>query len=223
MKSTPIFAAAAATLALAACEVTVKEPASDAQVNGSAEALPQDPLARQRAQQAAQARAEAQRQLEQLRVLVDISDRKVRLLNGDQVVAMHDATVGSKEWPTPTGKWAFHRVDINPEWIPPKEEKWAAKEERKGPGDPENPMGRARLVYRMPNTIHGTTDIDSLGTATSHGSIRVANSIALEMAQLLLKAGGAWEGDQWFAQMVQNRTKEFQIPLEKKIPVEVVD
>lgn len=137
------------------------------------------------------------------------------------MMAEHDATVGSKKWPTPTGEWAFHRVDINPEWIPPKEESWAAKEDPKTPGDPDNPMGRARLVYRMPNTIHGTTDVDSLGKAESHGSIRVANPIALQMAELLLKAGGAYESPQWFQQMVQNKTKEFQIPLEKKIPVVV--
>ena len=204
-----------AAVGLAACEVTVDDGSSDNQQQNEAAAPPAqpDPIARQR--------AEAQRGLENLRVLVDISDRKVRLFNGDQLMAQHDATVGSKEWPTPTGQWAFHRVDINPEWIPPKEEEWAKDEETKAPGDPENPMGRARLVYRMPNTIHGTTDTDSLGTATSHGSIRVANPIALQMAELFLKAGGAYESPQWFQQMVQNRTKEFQIPLEKKIPIVV--
>ena len=219
MKTMRLFAAAAVTLALAACEVTVKDEDAAATANGTAPSTPapNDPLAQQRVQ----ARAEAQQQLRDLRFVVDISDRKVRVLNGERVIAMHDATVGSKEWPTPTGEFAFHRVDINPEWVPPKEEEWAEDEETKGPGAPDNPMGRARLVYRMPNTIHGTTDIDSLGTATSHGSIRVANSIALQLAQLLLKAGGAWEGDQWFGQMVQNRTREFQIPLERKIPVEV--
>ena len=66
-------------------------------------------------------------------------------------------------------------------------------------------------------------DLASLGKASSHGSIRVANPVALQLAQLLLKAGGSWQGDQWFNQMVQNSTKEFQVPLERKIPIEVVD
>jgi murein L,D-transpeptidase YcbB/YkuD len=82
-------------------------------------------------------------------------------------------------------------------------------------------MGRARLVYRMPNTVHGTDDLDSLGKAVSHGSIRVANEVALNLAEMLLKAGDAWEGPQWFEQMVQNRTTEYQIELSDDIPIEV--
>lgn len=219
-----LLAASAVLVASAGCEVTVNEGGGNQAAQGQdANAAPTaDPQAQQRAQEA-QARAAAQRGLENLRFEVDISDRKVRVFNGDRKIAEHDTAVGSKKWPTPTGSWAFHRVDLNPEWVPPKSEEWAEDETTKAPGDPENPMGRARLVYRMPNTIHGTTETDSLGKAVSHGSIRVANPVALKYAELLLKAGGAWENDQWFRQMVQTRTEEFQIPLEKKIPIVVKD
>lgn len=223
LKALSIFAAAAASVALAACEVTIND--GDAQnrqaetASPAATAAAQDPLARQRAQ----ARAQAQQPFRDLNVLVDISDRKVRLFNGRQPLAEYDAAVGSEEWPTPTGEWAFHRVDINPEWVPPKNEEWAKDEETKAPGAPDNPMGRARLVYRMPNTIHGTDDMTSLGAATSHGSIRVANPVALKLAEVFLKAGGAWDGDAWFQQMVQNRAREYQIPLGRRIPIKVQD
>ena len=160
--------------------------------------------------------------LASFRIEVSLTDRELVVYENDEISKRYEVAVGKYDKPTPTGDFTIRKVIWNPSWRPP-DQPWAKGKTAKAPGDPENPMGRARLVYRMPNTIHGTTDIDSLGTATSHGSIRVANSIALEMAQLLLKAGGAWEGDQWFAQMVQNRTKEFQIPLERKIPVEVVD
>lgn len=56
-------------------------------------------------------------------------------------------------------------------------------------------MGRARLLYNPPYTIHGTDELDSLGKAESHGSIRVANDVAIELAELLLREGGAWQGD----------------------------
>lgn len=82
-------------------------------------------------------------------------------------------------------------------------------------------MGRARLVYRMPNTVHGTDDLNSLGKASSHGSIRVANEVVLQLAEMLLKAGGSWEGQQCFQQMTQNRTEEYQMPLEQRIPIKV--
>ncbi len=112
------------------------------------------------------------------------------------LVAEHDVAVGSEKWPTPTGAWQIHRLGMNPEWNPPKNEEW----ERKTLGDPANPMGRARLVYRMPNTTHGTDNLESLGKATSQGSIRVAKEAILQLAETLLRAGGAWKDQIGFAE-----------------------
>lgn len=232
--------AACALLVASACEFrTVSEDTDDANQAAQNEAgtLQTDPYAANpqaiaRARQIAAAISEAERarlrqqgraELQNLRFVVDISDRELRLMHGDRTVRTHPAAVGSERWPTPTGSWEFHRVDINPEWNPPKSEEWAKDETRKGPGDPENPMGRARLVYRMPNTVHGTDDLNSLGKAVSHGSIRVANEVALDLAEMLLKAGGAWEGPQWFRQMTENRTTEYQVELATDVPITVQD
>lgn len=172
-------------------------------------------------EQRARMRSEARRSMENLRFVVDISDRELRVLRGDEEVEAHPVAVGTEEWPTPTGSWKFRRVDINPEWNPPKSEEWAKDEERTAPGDPDNPMGRVRLVYRMPNTVHGTDDLDSLGKAASHGSIRIANEVVLELAEMLLKAGNAWEGSDWFRQMTENRDEEYQVELEDHVPIDV--
>lgn len=246
MKCRGAIAAALLMSALTACEVTVKDdentaatvaetgqanevvqaPAPDAIEQYSAEA---EARARQLAlragaeQQRAQAREQAQRELQDIRFEVDLSDRKLRVFQGNRVTATHDVAVGTEKWPTPTGSWEFHRVDINPEWNPPKNEEWAEDEERQAPGSKDNPMGRARLVYRMPNTVHGTDDLNSLGKASSHGSIRVANEVVLKLAEMLLKAGGSWEGPQWFQQMTQNRTEEYQVKLQQRIPILVKD
>jgi lipoprotein-anchoring transpeptidase ErfK/SrfK len=228
---------------LSACEVTIKDGSAGADANQAAQNVPSqqtaqpDPIeqfnqaaqdrARQLAlrggseQQRAQARQQERQRLQGLRFEVDISDRKLRVFQGEQLKATHDVAVGTKEWPTPTGSWEFHRVDLNPEWVPPKDESWAEKETKQAPGSPDNPMGRARLVYRMPNTVHGTDDLASLGKASSHGSIRVSNDLVLQLAEMMLKAGGSWEGPQWFQQMTGNRTEEYQIPLEQRLPIKV--
>lgn len=211
---------AATTLPMvAACEVSVNNGDGDrnqAAVDGNTAAP-----APQGGQQQQQQQAQVDPRLQNLRFQVDIGDRKLTLLNGDQKIGEHPVAVGTDKWPTPTGNWNIHQVDINPEWIPPKSEEWAEDRERKAPGAADNPMGRARLVYRMPNTIHGTDDTASLGKASSHGSIRVSNDVVLQLAQILLKAGGSWQGDQWFQQMTQNRSKEHQIKLQKPIPIVV--
>jgi len=212
-----------ALIALAACDININETNGSADASGTNAAATAPPPAPPVDPAVAKARFDARAELQDLRFLVDISDRKLRLMQGDRVLREHDVTVGSEEWPTPTGSWRIHRVDLNPEWTPPTNEEWAKDETTKPPGDPENPMGRARLVYRMPNTIHGTTDTDSLGKAESHGSIRVANDVALQLAEILLKAGGAWDGPEWFRTAADNRTRELQIPLENPVPIEVVE
>ena len=246
MKPTKGLVAGLLLFGLSACDVSVNTEDADAgasQVNQaaqpveSAQTTQPDPIeqynaeaetrARQLAlragaeQQRAQERQQARQQLQNLRFEVDISDRKLRAFTGDQLTATHDVAVGTKEWPTPTGSWEFHRVDLNPEWNPPKSEEWAEDAEQQAPGSEDNPMGRARLVYRMPNTVHGTNDLNSLGKASSHGSIRVANEVVLQIAEMLLKAGNSWEGQQWFQQMTQNRTEEYQVKLEQRIPIKV--
>ena len=237
MRTITALMAAAALAGVSACRVNVNEDQNEANQSEQVAAQPvqdevyqSNPQALARARELAltqgteaeraRIRAQARAAAQGLRVLVDLSDRELRVFRGDQLVQTHPASVGSEEWPTPTGSWEFHRVDINPEWNPPNEE-WAKDESRKAPGDPENPMGRARLVYRMPNTVHGTDDLNSLGKAVSHGSIRVANEVALNLAEMLLKAGDAWEGPPWFQQMVQNRTTEYQINLQGRVPIRV--
>lgn len=214
-----IIPAVAASLIVSACQVSSSD--GDNQTSGSedanraAEANPQ-------VAERNRIREEARRPLQNVRFVVDKSDRRVEILQGDNVVRSHDVAIGTEDNPTPSGKWEFHRVDINPEWVPPDSE-WAEDRERKAPGDPENPMGRARLVFKMPYTIHGTDATGSLGKAVSHGSIRVSNDVVLELAELLLRAGGSWEGDQWFRRMTENRDKEFQVKLEDPVPIEVKD
>jgi lipoprotein-anchoring transpeptidase ErfK/SrfK len=170
--------------------------------------------------QRSKSRQAAASELQGLRFVVDQSDRKLRVFRGEQLLRTHDVAVGTEDNPTPVGEFNFHRVDLNPRWVPPDSD-WAEDREPKPPGHPENPMGRARLVYQMPYTIHGTDALDSLGKATSHGSIRVANQHVVELAELLLKAGNSWEGPKWFEEMTENREEEYQVPLESKVPLKI--
>lgn len=206
-------------LALAACDININEVNSSDDASGNTAAAAPPPQQPPVDPQILKMRTDARAELQDLRFVVDISDRKVRLLQGDRMVREHDVAVGSEEWPTPTGSWQIHQVDINPAWTPPTDEEWAKDEEPQKAGAPDNPLGRARLVYRMPNTIHGTTDVASLGKAVSHGSIRVSNEVVLQLAEILLKAGGSWEGPDWFRNMVANPTREFQIRLENPVPI----
>ena len=213
----PIALLAAAMLTLGGCYVSeAPEQAQNEQnVQSNAQASrPADPAV-------AAMREKARTDLGDVQFVVDLSDRELRIQQGDRVLRTERVAIGSDEYPTPVGRWHFQRIDINPDWTPPDSE-WAEKEEPKQPGHPENPMGRARLVFTEDYSIHGTDDRASLGTNQSHGSIRVANTAVLEIARLLLQAGGAWEGNDWFNTMTSERTRMHRINLEHPVEISVV-
>jgi lipoprotein-anchoring transpeptidase ErfK/SrfK len=156
-----------------------------------------------------------------MRIEVDLDARQLYVYRGGQRVESHPVAVGSAEWPTPAGEWTIGQVVFNPEWIPPDQE-WAEDRERKDPGDPDNPLGRAQLVYSPPNTIHGTNEPESLGQAVSHGSIRVSNDVAVRLARQVMEAGGATRDESFFQRVEQDRSRRESVNIPNPIPIRVV-
>ncbi|HSJ25336.1 MAG TPA: L,D-transpeptidase, partial [Longimicrobiales bacterium] len=126
----------------------------------------------------------------EMRIEVNLQARELYVYRNNQRTATHSVAVGSSEWPTRTGEWTIDEVVLNPRWVPPEEE-WAEDEEPAEPGDDDNPLGAAQLIYDAPRSIHGTNEPGSIGQAVSHGSIRVTNEVALELAREAMRAGGA--------------------------------
>jgi lipoprotein-anchoring transpeptidase ErfK/SrfK len=156
-----------------------------------------------------------------MRIEVDLDARQLYVYRDGQRVESHPVAVGSAEWPTPTGEWTIGQVVFNPEWIPPDQE-WAEDRERKAPGDPDNPLGRAQLVYSPPNTVHGTNAPESLGQAVSHGSIRVSNEVAVRLARQVMEAGGATRDESFFRQVEQDRSRRESVNIPNPVPIRVV-
>ena len=158
-----------------------------------------------------------------LRLEVNIAQRQLHVYKAEQLVASHPVAVGSKEWPTPTGEWSISQVIFNPRWVPPKEESWAADEEEKEPGAPDNPLGVVQLVYNPPNTVHGTIEPSSLGKAVSHGSIRVSNEVGVELAKQIMQAGGAGKDDAFVQNALANRKERVEVAIPNPVPIKVIE
>jgi lipoprotein-anchoring transpeptidase ErfK/SrfK len=158
----------------------------------------------------------------ELSLEVNLSARELYVYRGGQRVETHQVAVGSSEWPTRTGEWTIEEVVFNPKWVPPEEE-WAEDEEEVEPGDPENPLGKAQLVYDRPRSIHGTNAPESIGQAVSHGSIRVRNEVALQLARTVMQAGGAANGEEQMRQAEQNPRRSYTVNLTRPVPIRVVE
>ena len=156
-----------------------------------------------------------------LHFVVDISDRKLYVLRGQDTVRTEAVAVGMEDHPTPTGEWRIHRVDWNPDWTPPPGQDWTEDKEPQPPGAPGPPMGRARLVFQMPYTIHGTKENASLGKAVSHGSIRVANTAVVELGRMLMEAAGAQKPETFYQEVANNRKEMRQVDLPNPVPIKV--
>ena len=154
------------------------------------------------------------------RVEVDLAARKLYLYEGDTRVATHAVAVGSTKWPTQTGEWTIKQVIFNPEWVPP-DESWAEEREPKKSGAPNNPLGRAQLVYDLPRTIHGTNQPSSIGQAVSHGSIRMTNAEIVPLAKRIMEANGAGKDDAWYGRASSQRTEKFVVDLPTPVPIRV--
>lgn len=156
-----------------------------------------------------------------LRLEVNLAQRRLHVYRGNQQIGTHPVAVGSKEWPTPTGEWTISQVVFNPRWVPPKEESWAADEEIAEPGDPDNPLGVVQLVYNPPNTIHGTNEPSSLGKAVSHGSIRVSNEVGVALAKEIMRAGGTPRDDAWVENVLSKKNERVDVTIPNPVPLRV--
>jgi lipoprotein-anchoring transpeptidase ErfK/SrfK len=165
--------------------------------------------------------AGAQQPAAELRLEVNLTTRQLTVFRGGQPAETHPVAVGSSEWPTPTGEWTIGQVVFNPRWVPP-DEAWAEDESVKEPGDPENPLGHAQLVYSPPNSIHGTNEPESLGQAVSHGSIRVSNEVAVQLARQVMEAGGAQRDEGFFQRVQSNRTQREEVSIPNPVPIRVI-
>lgn len=125
----------------------------------------------------------------ELRLKVSLSERELYVIEDGDVVRTYGVAVGSRKHPTPTGVFWTGRIEWNPDWIPPLSD-WARKLKPRKAGDPRNPMQGVKIYFREPAYyIHGTNDPGSIGSAASHGCIRMRKGDARSLARRISKHG----------------------------------
>jgi lipoprotein-anchoring transpeptidase ErfK/SrfK len=113
------------------------------------------------------------------RLEISLSRRKVTLYQENTPVKSYPIAIGRKGWETPTGNFQVMQMIQNPKWIHP-----FTGEVVLG-GDPENPLGRYWIGFWTNGRdwigFHGTPNPESVGTAASHGCIRMYNKDVEEL------------------------------------------
>lgn len=115
-------------------------------------------------------------------VTVSRDQRRVRLFKRGSLVKTYTVAVGSQEYPSPTGHFSVQTKQVNPAWNVPSSS-WAgslAGQTIPG-GAPNNPLVARWIGFAGSVGFHGTSSSGSLGTAASHGCVRMSPDDVIDL------------------------------------------
>jgi len=154
----------------------------------------------------------------------DLSSRMLTVKRGNEIIKTYQVAVGQDRYPTPLGTFDIRRIVWNPTWHPPPDAEWAKGKTPKGPGDPANPMKVVKIFFKDPDYyIHGTGDVESLGSAASHGCLRMDPEEVADLAKLVMTEGGQPREDNWFWRIVHFRRETKEVYLDNPVPITITD
>jgi len=107
-------------------------------------------------------------------ITIDRAAFQLRLWKNLKLASTYTIAVGAAGYDTSTGVYNIESKQVNPTWYVPDSE-WAGDlaGEVVPPG-PDNPLQARWMGFFAGAGIHGTNDVGSLGSAASHGCIRMS-------------------------------------------------
>jgi lipoprotein-anchoring transpeptidase ErfK/SrfK len=151
-----------------------------------------------------------------------VSERMLYVQRGDTTLKTFLVAVGTDDYPTPRGTYTIKKMIWNPSWRPPPNSEWARGKKPAGPGDPKNPMKVVKIFFKEPDYyIHGTDAVGSLGSAASHGCLRMDPNEVAELAKLIMEHGGQPREENWFLRLIHSRREEKPIYLDSPVSITI--
>ncbi len=113
---------------------------------------------------------------------VNRSSFELKLWENLELAKTYTVAIGAAGYDTPTGEYAIQNKAVDPTWSVPDSD-WAGNLAGKVvPGGAANNPLKARWMGIFDGAgIHGTDDTSSLGSAASHGCVRMAVSDVIEL------------------------------------------
>jgi len=114
-------------------------------------------------------------------VTVNRGGFRLTLFKNLHKVKSYPIAVGQIGLETPAGLYTIQSKQVNPTWNVPDSD-WAGKLAGKSiPPGPDNPLKARWMGIYDGAGIHGTSDLASLGSAASHGCVRMAVSDVIDL------------------------------------------
>ncbi|HEV3000819.1 MAG TPA: L,D-transpeptidase/peptidoglycan binding protein [Solirubrobacteraceae bacterium] len=115
-------------------------------------------------------------------VTVSRAAKTARVFRRGELVRSYRVAVGEPRYPTPMGSFSVQGKQVDPPWNVPDSE-WAGKlaGQTIPGGDPRNPLKARWIGFNGSVGFHGTSSVGSLGTAASHGCVRMSEADVIDL------------------------------------------
>lgn len=115
-------------------------------------------------------------------ITISRDQKRLRLFRRLRLAKTYTVAIGQAGFETPAGLYRIQTKAINPAWYVPNKPWAGSLAGRVIPaGSPDNPIRARWMGFHDGAGIHGTDDIASLGTAASHGCIRMSIPDVVEL------------------------------------------
>lgn len=116
---------------------------------------------------------------ESMGIIINIPSRTLELYQGTELIREYKVAVGKPSTPTPVGDFKIINKEVNPVWVPPNSPSAIV------PSGPSNPLGYRWMEFYPTYGIHGTNAPWSIGQTVSNGCVRMEESKAEELFELV--------------------------------------
>src|SRR5262247_2957325 len=165
--------------------------------------------------------AETPPALQPPQITVNIAARRLYLYDERAtLVKTYPVAVGSPRYRTPMRTQALRTIVWNAWWMPPPSP-WAQHAKPTPPGK-NNPLGNIKMPIGASLMLHGTNKPRSIGTAASHGCIRMFTQDAWELARWLQSHSRAPHSEALFKEYESSPQRSVSVQLGAAIPVDLV-
>lgn len=152
-------------------------------------------------------------------LVLNVPAYRLDLFEDGVLTRSYGVAVGARQYPTPTGSYSITQLEWNPWWVPPAAD-WARDEVVTPPGW-NNPMGRVKLHFRPYYFLHGTPLEESIGSAASHGCVRMANADAIALARIVQRNGVPGVSDSTIDSLLADTSRTRRYELAEPVPLDI--
>jgi len=114
-------------------------------------------------------------------LVVDRSNFTLTLYEDLKPVKTYTVAIGAQGFDTPTGLYSIQNKQVDPVWSVPDSDWAGSLAGQTIPPGPDNPLKARWMGIYDGAGIHGTDDTGSLGSAASHGCVRMAVPDVIEL------------------------------------------